>query len=153
MDEQQKRRVSPLTLFYSYAHEDELLRNQLEKHLSLLRRQGLISEWYDRQILAGDEWAHDIDEHLETASIILLLISADFLASNYCYDIEMQRALERHQANQAYVIPVLVRPVDWQNAPFAHLQALPTNAKAIATWKNRDAAFADVAAGLRRAIE
>ena len=75
MDEQQKRVVSPITLFYSYAHEDELLRNELEKHLSLMHRQGLISEWHDRQILPGDEWAHDIDTHLETASIILLLIS------------------------------------------------------------------------------
>ncbi len=86
-----------LEIFYSYAHADEALRQHLETHLSLLRRQGLISEWHDRQILAGDEWARDIDQHLETASIILLLISPDFLASNYCYDIEMERALERHR--------------------------------------------------------
>src|SRR5260370_19839659 len=121
MDEQQKPTVPPITLFYSYAHEDELLRNELEKHLSLLRRQSLITEWHDRQILAGEEWAHDIDQHLEVASIILLLVSPDFLASDYCYDVEIQRALERHRRGEARVIPIILRPVDWHVAPFARL--------------------------------
>ena len=106
MREQQGNRGVPLSLFISYAQEDEPLRQQLEKHLSLLRRQGLISAWHNRAILAGSEWARDIDEHLNTASIILLLISPDFLASDYCYDIEMQRALERHQRREARVIPM-----------------------------------------------
>src|SRR5438874_2288017 len=97
---------APLTIFYSYAHEDESLQKQLERHLSLLRRQGLISGWHDRQIVAGTEWAQEIDARLETASIILLLISSDFLASDYCYGIEMQRALERHQRGEARVIPI-----------------------------------------------
>src|ERR1700730_15817417 len=131
----------PLTLFYSYAHEDELLRNELEKHLSLLQRQGLISEWHDRQILPGDEWAHDIDTHLETASIILLLISPGFLASDYCYDIEMQGALERHKRRQARVIPIILRPCDWHSAPFGSLQCLPRDGKAVTTWQNLDEAF------------
>src|SRR6266566_3910496 len=144
---------TPIEVFYSYAHKDATFRAELEKHLRLLHRQGLITAWHDRQIVPGTDWTRAIDTHLERASVILLLISPDFLASDYCYGIEMQRALERHQANQAYVIPVLLRPVDWQSAPFAHLQTLPTNAKAITTWRNRDAAFADVAAGLRRALE
>lgn len=153
MDEQQKPMVLPITLFYSYAHEDELLRNKLEKHLSLLRRQGLISESHDRQIQAGDEWARDIDQHLEMASIILLLISPDFLASDYCYDIEMQHALERHRRGEARVIPIILRPVDWHSAPFVQLQCLPRDGKPITEWSNQDAAFRDIAQGLRRTIE
>jgi tetratricopeptide (TPR) repeat protein len=142
-----------VSVFYSYAHEDEPLRNELEKHLSLLHRRGLISEWYDRQILAGDEWAADIDQHLETASIILLLISSDFLASNYCYDIEMKRALERHQRGEARVIPIILRPCDWRALPFAHLQCLPRGGKAVTTWQNLDEAFLAITDGLRRVIE
>ncbi len=144
---------TPVEVFYSYAHEDEALRNEFEKHLSLLRRQGLIADWHDRHILPGNDWSQAIDEHLERASVILLLISADFLASDYCYGLEMQRALERHQAKEARVIPILLRPVDWNNAPFAHLQALPTGAKPITTWSNQDEAFMNVAAGIRRVIE
>jgi tetratricopeptide (TPR) repeat protein len=143
----------PISMFISYAHEDEPLRKELEKHLSLLQRQGLVSTWQDRQITAGTKWAQEIDEHLKSASIILLLISADFLASDYCSGVEMNRALERHEADQARVIPILLRPVDWKGAPFAHLQALPTDAKAITTWSNQDEAFVDVVAGLRRVIE
>lgn len=89
MDERHQRET-PITIFYSYAHEDEKLRERLEKHLSLLRQQGVITEWYDRQIVAGTDWTQAIDNHLKTASIILLLISPDFLASDYCYSIEMK---------------------------------------------------------------
>ncbi len=143
----------PTEIFYSYAHEDELLRVELEKHLSLLHRQGLIATWHNRHILAGTDWTQAIDTHLEHASMILLLVSANFLASDYSYGIEMQHALERHEAKQALVIPILLRPVDLQDAPFAHLQALPTNAKAITTWSNQDEAFTSVATSLRQAIE
>jgi tetratricopeptide (TPR) repeat protein len=143
----------PIEVFYSYAGEDELLRTELEKHLSLLHRQGLIAAWHNRLVPAGTNWTETIDTHLERASVILLLVSADFLASDYCYGREMQRALQRHEAKQARVIPILLRPVDWRSAPFAHLQTLPTNAKAITVWPNQDEAFADVAASLRRAIE
>src|SRR6266700_2234102 len=125
MDELSESKRTPLSVFISYAHEDEPLRQQLEAHLSLLRRQGWIADWHDRQILAGNEWARDIDEHLEMASIILLLISPDFLASDYCYDIEMQRALERHRRGETRVIPIILRPVDWHGAPFGQLQCLP----------------------------
>src|SRR5215469_6852743 len=101
---QEEQRVAPLSLFYSYSHEDETLRDQLEKHLRQLQRQGLFSAWHDRKIPAGGEWAHEIDTHLQTASLILLLVSPDFLASDYCYENEMQRALERHERGEARVI-------------------------------------------------
>ena len=142
-----------ISVFLSYAHEDEPLRKELEKHLSLLQRQELISTWHDRRITPGADYTQVIDEHLNSASVILLLISKNFLASDYCYGIEMQRALQRDQAHLARVIPILVRPVDWQGAPFAHLQPLPTNARPITAWRNRDEAFTDIAAGIRRAIE
>jgi len=143
----------PIELFCSYAHEDEAHLQKLETHLSILKRQGLISTWHDRQITAGTEWAQAIDTHLNSASVILLLISPDFFASDYCYGLEMTRALERHKANEARVIPILLRHVDWKGAPFAHLQALPTNAKPVTSWSNRDEAWASVAVGIRRVIE
>src|SRR5215471_4694007 len=140
-------------VFYSYAHKDEKLREALVEHLSTLRRQGYISGWHDRQLVAGTDWAQEIDAHLRSASIILLLISPSFIASDYCYGIEMNLALERHQAGQARVIPIILRPTDLKGAPFAALQFLPAQGKAITTWKNRDEAFLDVTRGIRTAIE
>ncbi len=140
-------------VFYSYAAQDRPLRDELEKHLSIVKRQGLISSWHDREILPGKEWAGEIHAHLDTAHIILLLISPDFLASDYCYDIEMERALERHKAKGACVIPIMLRPVDWSGAPFKHLQALPTDGKPVSCWKNRDQAFLNIAQGIRKVIK
>ena len=142
----------PIELFYSYAHADEPLRKRLETHLSALRKQGVITEWHDRKIVAGTDWKHSIDTHLTTATVILLLISPDFLASDYCYGVEMQRALARHAAGEARVIPVLLRPVDWQGTPFAHLHCAPTDARPVTTWSNRDEAFREVATSIRAAI-
>lgn len=148
---------APATLFYSYAHEDEELRDQLDKHLSLLQRQGYLSTWHDRAIRPGDNWANKIDAHLESAQIILLLISADFLASDYCYSVEMQRAFERHSISEACVIPIILRPVDWQHDPnLSSLQALPTDGKPVTTWPfppRYDAAFEDIAKGIRKVVE
>lgn len=103
-------------IFCSYAHADEVWLQKLQAHLSLLKWQGLISLWYDRLIAPGTDWARTIDMHLETASIILLLVSADFFASDYCYGIELKRALERQAAGEVRVLPILVRPVDWNGA-------------------------------------
>src|SRR5262245_2305666 len=138
-----------LEVLFSYAHEDEKLRDELVKHLSLLQRQGVITAWHDRKITAGTEWAGAIDAHLQSAQIILMLVSADFMASDYCYDVEMQRAMARHEAKEARVIPVILRPVDWQDAPFGKLQALPTDGKPITNWLNQDDAFVNVARGIR----
>jgi hypothetical protein len=143
---------SAVTLFYSYAHEDEPLLDELNKHLSGLQRQRLIQAWHDRQIPAGADRAQEIDVHLESASIILLLISADFVASDYCYGIEMQRALQRHDEGSARVIPILLRPCEWEHTPFAILQALPRNGKAVTQWDNRDEAFREIARGIREVL-
>src|SRR5262249_33791208 len=113
---------------FSYSHRHEALRDQLADHLSVLRRNGVINAWHDRRITAGDEWRSQIDAHLESADIILLLVSASFLASDYCYDIEMKRALEHCNAGAARVIPIILRPVDWHGGPYAKLQALPRDA-------------------------
>ena len=142
----------PLEVFYSYSHKDEKLRRQLETHLALLQRNGFILPWHDRCIGAGDEWANQIDQHLHMAQIILLLISPDFLASNYCFDIEMKAALERHTQQQAIVIPIVLRPCDWSAAPFAGLQALPLDAKAVTLWPNQDEAFAEIAKAIRETV-
>jgi formylglycine-generating enzyme required for sulfatase activity len=144
--------LDTVAIFFSYAHEDEQLRDELSKHLRILERQGVISTWHDRKITAGSEWKGEIDTHLESAQTILLLISADFLASDYCYDVEMTRALERHKNNEAVVIPVILRPVSWSDAPFAKLQALPKDAKAVTEWPNQDAAFRNITEGIRDAI-
>jgi len=142
-----------IEVFYSYAHEDEELVKQLRKHLSILKRQGVIREWYDREITAGTDWKGQLDEHLNSSGVILLLVSADFLASDYCYDVGMTRALERHDQGQARVIPVLLRKVDgWQGAPFGKIQSLPTDGRPVTSWNDRDEAFADVARGIRQAI-
>lgn len=140
-------------IFYSYSHQDEALRDELEKQLSILKKLKIVRTWHDRKICAGHEWADDINDHLNTADIILLLISADFLASEYCYEIELDRAMKRHEAREARVIPIILRDVDWRDAPFGKLQALPSNAKPVTSWPNRDEAFADVARGIRATIE
>ena len=139
---------------FSYSHKDEGLLNELHTHLSALRRQGLISTWHDRKITPGNEWAEEIDSHFEEADIILLLISADFIGSDYCHEIEMKRALERHDAGEAVVIPIFLRSCHWKGEPFGKLQALPTDAKPVesAAWHNRDDAFTVITEGVRRAI-
>ncbi|MEH2207529.1 MAG: toll/interleukin-1 receptor domain-containing protein [Nostoc sp.] len=138
-----------IEVFYSYAHEDEKLRNELEKHLTLLERQGVITGWHDRKIGAGKEWQNEIDIHLDSSHIILLLISANFIHSNYCWDIEVRRAMERHEAKEARVIPVILDSVDWESAPFGRLQALPKSGKPVKKWGNRSDAFLNVAEGIR----
>ena len=114
-----------LDIFISYSHKDEALREELYAHLSILRHQGIINDWFDGDIAPGIEWESQILTRLNNAQIILLLISADFLASKFCYGIELRQAIERHKANQARVLPIILRPVDWEGAPFAILQVLP----------------------------
>ncbi len=147
------RTAGPVTVFYSYAHEDEALRDELEKHLTLLQRQGLVASWHDRKILAGQEWKGTIDQHLEEASLILLLISPDFLASDYCYQVEMQRALEHHKQGTARVLPIILRPVYWSGAPFAHLQCLPRDGIPVTEQPTHDAAFRQITEGICHALE
>lgn len=141
------------SVFFSYSHKDEGLRDQLETHLALLKNQGLIDAWYDRRIVAGDEVDEAIMSQLESADIILLLVSSDFISSPYCYSREMRRAMDRHDAGEARVIPVILRHCDWHSAPFGKLLAAPRDGKPITSWPDRDEAFADVAKQVRRAVE
>lgn len=144
----------PVEIFFSYSHKDEPFREQLETHLSMLKRQGLIKPWHDRMITAGDEWKGQIDENLNAADIVLLLVTANFLASDYCYDIEMKRAMERYEIGEALVIPIILTSVEgWTNSPFAKLQVLPKDGKPVTKWNDRDEAFVNVVQGIRRAID
>lgn len=142
-----------IKLFYSYAHEDKPFRDELENHLSSLKHYYNLTNWHDREILPGSDWEQEVDAHLNTAHLILFLISSDFLASSYCYGKEMKRALERHHEGRCCVIPILIRAVYWENEPFSSLQMLPTDAKAITSWQNRDEAFADIARGISLAVK
>ena len=146
----------PVKIFFCYAHEDEPLLNKLKTHLRPLQHQELIDVWYDRDISAGIEWEQEISQHLQSAQIILLLVSPDFMDSDYCYSNEMKRAIERHETGEVCVIPVILRPVDWYHAPFSKFQVLPTSTKPVTNWhgrNGRDRAFLDIAIGIRKVIE
>lgn len=141
------------TLFFSYSHRDEALRDQLETHLAMLKRQGFIETWHDRRITAGEGVDNAISASLEAADIVLLLVSPDFLASDYCYEREMLRAIERDQAGACTVIPVILRPCDWHDAPFGKLLAAPKDGKPITQWPDLDAAFLDVTTAIKGAVK
>ncbi len=141
-----------MRLFYSYSQRDQRRRARLEAHLAPLQREGLLDQWHDRCIVPGADFQAEIDRHLEEANLILLLISPEFIASDYCYKEEARRALARHAAGVAWVIPVMVRPVDYAETPIARLHALPKNARPVSTWRDPDRAWLDVAQGIRRAI-
>lgn len=137
------------SLYASCAPADEALQTQLANHLTLLERQGVITSWSSRQILPGNDRTQTIHQQLNTANIILLLISPDAIADDTCYHLEIQSAMERHQSGEARVIPILLRPVDWQGAPFGQLDVLPKNHQPVTTWPNQDEAFQEIAAGIR----
>jgi tetratricopeptide (TPR) repeat protein len=143
----------PALVFYSYDDKDRELRDELDKHLTTLKHQQLIKGWHDRDISAGTEWKSVADKNLNAAQIILLLISADFIASEYRYSFEMKRALERHNSGDTFVLPVLLRSCDINGPPFDQLDFLPGNMKAITSWHNSDEAFQDVAKGIRYVVE
>jgi len=140
-------------LFISYSHKDEEYRASLETHLSLMKRNGEIVSWSDRKIVAGQEWGKEISNEMESASIIVLLVSSDFINSDYCYDIEVSRAIEKHLEKAAIVIPVLIRACDWHGSPFGKLQALPAEANPIKLWGDQDSAWLSVVSGIRESID
>ena len=143
----------PVRIFYSYSHTDEEYRDLLDLQLGMLKREGLIETWRDRDIYPGQEIETEISEHLRNAHIILLLISPDFVSSDYCYDREMREAVRRSQMGRAKTIPIILRPTEgWQNAPFGKLMALPTDGRPVTTWDNFDEAFENIAEGIRNAI-
>ena len=138
-------------ILMSYSHTDETLRDELEKHLAGLRRQGVIMTWHDRRIGAGEVLHGQINDQLDTADIFLLLVSSDFLASDYCYDVEMKRAMERHDQGSERVIPVILRPCDWQGAPFGKLMAVPADGRPVVKHATLDDGFLDVVRAIRQA--
>jgi len=140
-----------LTLFFSYSHKDEPLRDALEVHLAALKRQKVIGTWHDRRISAGTNIDQEIDKNLEKADIILLLVSPDFIASDYCYDIEMKRALEKHQEGKARVIPVILEPCDWHGTDFGNLRATPKDGSPVSIFTNQNEAFYEVTKDIRKA--
>jgi len=139
-------------VFISYSHKDECLKDELDEHLTALRRKSVISVWHDRKITAGDEWKEQIDSNLESADIIIFLVSSSFIASDYCYDIEMQRALEKQKEGSATIISIILRNCDWTDCEFAKFQVVPKDARAITLWEDRDTAWLDVVRGLKEHI-
>lgn len=151
----QARPTKQLRLFYCYARADKILRDELDKHLTALKRQYQIVSWSDWEITPGTDWAKEINTQLNAADFILLLVSPDFMASDYCYGIEMQRAIERHAKGEARVIPVILRPISWQDTPLGKLQALPTDGIPVVdrSWYTLDYALHDVEIGLKDVIK
>lgn len=142
-----------MKVFISYSHRDESALERLHTHLAMLRRDNMIDEWYDREILAGADIDEDISAQLERCDVFLALVSPDFLFSDYCYEREMQRAIERHEAGELRVIPIIIEPCDWKASPLQRFKALPKDGKAISEWTNENAAYLDIVAELRRIIE
>lgn len=140
------------SVFFSYSHKDEELRDRLEVALSAMRRQGIIETWHDRRLRAGDEFDRGISDELERADVILLLVSPDFIDSHYCHDVEMMRALERQERGEARVIPVILRACDWHHTPFGKLLAAPKDGRPIKSWPDLDEAFLDVVKMIRAAL-
>ncbi len=145
--------ANTLRLFVSYTHADEQLKDELLKHLEPLKHLNLIESWHDRKLVAGEEWEKAISKNLENADIILLLVSIDFINSKYCFDIEMECALELHEQKKAVVVPIILRNCLWQHMAFAKLQALPRDAKAVCAWADRDEALVNIANGIKQVAE
>jgi hypothetical protein len=144
---------APVKIFYSYARADEKLRETLETHLAVLKRQNLIEAWKDRQVEAGQEWDDAIKRKLAEAELVLLLVSPNFMASDYIWEKELAPALERRGQGKAVVVPIIVRPTDLKNIEFMKLQALPRDGKPVVTWDSQDEAWVNVAKGLRQVVE
>jgi TIR domain len=142
-----------IKVFIAYAYADKKLCLKLEEHLSSLKYSGEITTWRDQEMLAGANWEDQINIHLNEADMILLLVSANFIASKYCWNKELQVALKRCEDGSAQVIPIILRSVSWQDTPLGKLQALPTGAKPVTQWKDRDKAFDNVVQGIRKVIK
>ena len=141
-----------IKVFISYAHKDREFVDRLNVHLAPLKREE-IDQWDDSMILPGTTWNKKIERRLKEANIILLMISPDFINSEFIYESELPIALQRHREGAATVIPVILRPSLWDKEEFAGIQALPQGAHPISLWPNEDEAFVDVAKGLRQVVK
>jgi hypothetical protein len=142
-----------LKIFFCYAHEDEIYLKRLKAQLQPLRIHGLIDMWHDRDITPGVQWEDEISKRLEEAQIILLLISPDFMASDFCISKELKQAIAHHEAKQTCVVPIIIRPVHWEIPPLNKLQALPKDAEPVTEWRNIDSAFLNITLEIRRLVE
>jgi hypothetical protein len=143
----------PLKIFISYSHKDSDLKKQLDIHLKNLERTLPINVWSDNEILGGQEWNALIFEKLRSSHIILILLSPDFIASDFCYKKEMTEALELHDHKRALIIPIMLRTIKEEGLPFTRIQTLPTKPRYITDWENKDAAFTDVITGMEQSIK
>lgn len=141
----------PIRIFISYSRQDEVLRDQLEINLSVLRRRGEIEVWHDQMISVGENRQEALKRSLEQAELILLLVSPDYLASRSTYK-EMETALRFQQEGRARVIPIILRPVELSSHPLAQLQWLPRGGIPVIAWKSRDEAWVNILEGLRNVI-
>ncbi len=144
--------MTPKKLFFSYSKSDRDMLHEFLAHLSPLKRRGKIQPWSDRDLLPGEEWDKTIREEMAAADVILLLISAQALNTDYIYDVEIKAAMARHEQGTARVIPIILRPCQWNDTPFAKLNGLPTKGKPVSTYENRDLAWLEVVKGIERVL-
>lgn len=152
------KQIEPVEVFVAYAHQDSKLKDDLLTRLRGLRRLGLIAEWHDRCIDAGEDWRSEISDRIDKAEIILLLISPDFLASDYCTEIEMDAAIRKHIERTGFVIPIILRHAEgWEDhgpkvCKLGDIQSLPTNGRPVTDYENHDHAWALVTKGIRESL-
>lgn len=139
-------------LFISYSHIDNRVLEQLHKHMAILREEGKVSAWFDREILAGGNLNADIKEKLDEAEIFIAIVSPDYLYSNYCYQIEFKHALKRKENGDLIIVPVIAQPCDWHASPFGEMKAIPTDGKPISDWVNENTAYLNIVQELRRLL-
>jgi len=141
-------------IFIAYAKADENILELLRKHLTSLERTEGVTIWYDGKIDLGKEWLEETEKAMANADIILLLVSADFIASDFCYEHQMKQALELHAADKASVIPVIIRDCAWENAPFSQLKVLPLNGvhSTSSVWDTEDEPYVEIARALNEHI-
>ncbi|MBK8565738.1 MAG: TIR domain-containing protein [Saprospiraceae bacterium] len=144
---------SPFKIFIAYSRQDANLLEELRKHLRPLERTGKVKIWYDGRIEPGAVWEQAIKDNLHDADIILLLVSADAINSDYFYEKEMSDALARHHAGEARVVPLIVRSCLWQATPLKVLQALPKDGRPVTNWPDRDDAYSDAIGSLWSMLE
>ena len=142
----------PVKIFFSYARADREICDRLIDHLSPLEATGDAALWRDHTVAYGENFEVSIRQKLNAADIILLLISSSYLGSDFCYNTEVPIALERSETDNATVIPIILRAVDWEGLPFSHLSVLPPNGQPIEAWGMEAEALTAVAKGIKERI-
>ena len=145
-----------IDIFIAYSRKDKEILEALKTNLHVLIREKICNEiWYDGLIQPGELWDNKIKEKLFKAKIILLLISSDFLASDNCYDSEMQKALQLHKEGKTRVIPIIARECYWEESPFKELQVLPKDGLPIIgdAWPSKDRPYYIITKAIAKLIK